>query len=108
MISVTGGGMAKQPEETRTLELDLGVSQPITVTKRGRGWPRDPDALTNAERQQRWRDKQKRIKRKGVIPAKYRDPETGQTWSGRGLAPKWITVTCARLGVDRSYFLVKS
>ena len=23
-------------------------------------------------------------------PAKYRDPETGKTWAGRGLAPKWL------------------
>lgn len=24
-------------------------------------------------------------------PVRYRCPETGQTWSGRGLAPRWIT-----------------
>lgn len=24
------------------------------------------------------------------IAAKYRDPETGATWSGRGLKPKWL------------------
>lgn len=24
------------------------------------------------------------------VEAKYKDPETGATWSGRGLAPKWI------------------
>ena len=24
------------------------------------------------------------------VAAKYRDPETGATWSGRGRAPKWI------------------
>lgn len=24
------------------------------------------------------------------VPAKYRDPETGNTWSGRGLQPKWL------------------
>ncbi|CAM2148492.1 DNA-binding protein H-NS [Pararobbsia alpina] len=23
-------------------------------------------------------------------PAKYRDPETGSTWSGRGKPPQWI------------------
>lgn len=26
----------------------------------------------------------------GKVPAKYRDPATGQTWSGRGLHPKWM------------------
>jgi DNA-binding protein H-NS len=24
------------------------------------------------------------------VAAKYRDPSTGQTWSGRGLKPKWL------------------
>jgi DNA-binding protein H-NS len=24
------------------------------------------------------------------VPAKYRDPDTGKTWSGRGIAPKWL------------------
>jgi len=27
---------------------------------------------------------------KAAPAPKYRDPETGQTWSGRGRAPKWI------------------
>ncbi|MGN6830715.1 H-NS histone family protein [Paucibacter sp. M5-1] len=25
-----------------------------------------------------------------TVAAKYRDPETGATWSGRGLKPKWL------------------
>lgn len=28
--------------------------------------------------------------KKSSAPAKYRNPETGQTWSGRGRAPKWL------------------
>lgn len=34
------------------------------------------------------------------IPAKYANPETGETWSGRGRAPGWIN------GQDRSQFLM--
>ena len=37
--------------------------------------------------------------RRGVTatpPAKYRDPQTGQTWSGRGLKPKWLAVALER------------
>lgn len=34
------------------------------------------------------------------VAAKYRDPATGQTWTGRGKAPKWID------GKDRSAFLI--
>lgn len=26
----------------------------------------------------------------GKVAAKYKDPETGSTWSGRGLKPKWL------------------
>jgi DNA-binding protein H-NS len=34
------------------------------------------------------------------VEAKYRDPKTGASWSGRGRAPKWIE------GKDRAEFLV--
>ena len=27
----------------------------------------------------------------GGLPPKYRNPETGQTWSGRGRMPNWLT-----------------
>lgn len=26
----------------------------------------------------------------GTVKPKYRNPATGQTWSGRGLTPKWL------------------
>jgi len=29
------------------------------------------------------------------VAAKYRDPESGATWSGRGLKPKWLTEALA-------------
>ena len=34
------------------------------------------------------------------VAAKYRDPATGQTWTGRGKAPKWIE------GQDRAPFVI--
>ncbi len=34
------------------------------------------------------------------VAAKYRDPATGQTWTGRGKAPKWIE------GKDRASFVI--
>lgn len=36
----------------------------------------------------------------GKVPPKYRDPVTGQTWTGRGKAPRWID------GKDRTQFLI--
>jgi len=44
---------------------------------------------------------QHRLKRE-QLTVKYRDPETGATWSGRGRPPKWIA------GKDRSSFVVKN
>lgn len=39
--------------------------------------------------------------RKGPQPAKYLDPKTGATWSGRGPAPAWLAAS-----KDRTKFLV--
>jgi len=35
------------------------------------------------------------------VPAKYRDPQTGATWSGRGKPPQWIA------GQDREKFAIR-
>jgi DNA-binding protein H-NS len=40
---------------------------------------------------------------KGKQPAKYRNPETGATWSGRGPAPAWLAAE-----KDRSRFLINA
>ncbi len=39
-------------------------------------------------------------------PAKYRNPETGETWSGRGRMPKWMALATER-GRSREEFLAK-
>jgi DNA-binding protein H-NS len=36
----------------------------------------------------------------GKVAPKYRNPATGETWTGRGKAPKWIE------GRDRSSFVI--
>ena len=40
-----------------------------------------------------------------TVPAKYRGPE-GQTWSGRGLTPRWLK-SLLDLGRQKEEFLVK-
>jgi DNA-binding protein H-NS len=37
---------------------------------------------------------------KSTVAPKYRNPETGDTWTGRGKAPKWIQ------GQDRAQFAI--
>ncbi len=45
-----------------------------------------------------------RRKRKSGTPAapKFQNPQTGETWTGRGRAPKWIE------GKDRAKFAIKA
>jgi DNA-binding protein H-NS len=35
--------------------------------------------------------KTKPVKTRAPVPTKYRDDATGQTWTGRGLKPKWLS-----------------
>jgi DNA-binding protein H-NS len=37
----------------------------------------------------------------GKVAAKYKDPVSGKTWSGRGLTPKWL------VGKSKADYLVK-
>ncbi len=49
---------------------DIGVARPLPLLAPGRGSGRK-------------------------LAAKYRNPETGETWSGRGLKPKWLAAALA-------------
>ncbi|MYN09974.1 H-NS histone family protein [Pseudoduganella aquatica] len=40
-------------------------------------------------------------KPRAPVPMKYRDPATGQSWTGRGRAPKWLE------GKSKEEFLIK-
>ena len=44
--------------------------------------------------------KSKSVKSSGKVAAKFLDPVTGATWTGRGKAPKWID------GKDRQAFAI--
>ena len=44
--------------------------------------------------------KRGRTPKKAPLPAKYQDPKSGNTWSGRGKPPKWI------VGKNRERFLI--
>jgi DNA-binding protein H-NS len=37
------------------------------------------------------------------VPPKYRDPATGQTWSGRGKVPKWLAAYMKKGRKKESY-----
>ena len=44
--------------------------------------------------------------RRGIVAAKYRHPETAQTWSGRGKVPRWLQAELDQ-GNARDIFAVK-
>jgi DNA-binding protein H-NS len=44
--------------------------------------------------------------KRAVVPPKYRHPESGATWTGRGKAPRWVT-DAEKQGVNRDSFLIK-
>lgn len=51
---------------------------------------------------------QTRAKRPGApktVAPKYRHPESGETWSGRGKPPRWLAAAEAA-GADRTSFLI--
>lgn len=43
---------------------------------------------------------------KRAVAPKYRHPSTGETWSGRGKAPRWLTAAEAE-GAKRDNFLIQ-
>lgn len=43
---------------------------------------------------------------KRTVPPKYRNPETGDTWTGRGKAPRWVTAAESG-GKSREEFLIQ-
>ncbi|HEX7386830.1 MAG TPA: H-NS histone family protein [Castellaniella sp.] len=44
---------------------------------------------------------------KRVIPPKYRHPDTGATWTGRGKPPRWVSDAEAA-GTPRTSFLIQA
>jgi DNA-binding protein H-NS len=49
--------------------------------------------------------KAKKVKQLPKVPAKYRDPKTNQTWSGRGRMPHWMREAINE-GLPRESFLI--
>lgn len=43
--------------------------------------------------------------KKSTVAPKYRHPETGATWSGRGRSPRWL-VEAEQSGADRESFRI--
>ncbi|MBW4049387.1 MAG: H-NS histone family protein [Proteobacteria bacterium] len=45
--------------------------------------------------------------KKGVVAPKYRNPENGETWSGRGRQPVWFAKALKKSGVTAESLLIR-
>jgi DNA-binding protein H-NS len=87
---------------------DLTTDAPPKATRKKKATPKKTSAKKRAAKSPAIRidaepDEPKRkhpIGPRGIIPAKYRDPESGATWSGLARPPAWIKDR------DRSQFLI--
>jgi len=77
----------KAEEKAQAIEAARAMIDSYGITARDLGLDKAPKAKTGP-------------KAGNKIAAKYRDPQSGATWSGRGKTPKWIN------GADRSQYAI--
>jgi DNA-binding protein H-NS len=98
MESAQGAAKKKSVAKVVALMKKLGISiedlkgaEPVKPAKAGR---------------KRSANKTPRAGNRSKVAAKYRHPETGATWTGRGLPPKWIADAIAA-GKSKEQFLIQ-
>lgn len=60
-----------------------------------------PEEITEA-----YEKRNQRATSKATAPARFKNPKTGDTWTGRGRPPRWI-VEAESKGQNRENFLIK-
>jgi len=78
----------KAEEKQQAIEAARAMIDCYGITARDLGLDKAPKAKTGPKAGQR-------------VAAKYRDPASGATWSGRGKTPKWINGAA-----DRSVYAI--
>jgi DNA-binding protein H-NS len=77
----------KEEEKEQAIGMARTMISAYGITARDLGLDKSPKSKTGP-------------KAGNKIAAKYRDPATGATWSGRGKTPRWIN------GADRSQYSI--
>ncbi|VWC82779.1 histone family protein nucleoid-structuring protein H-NS [Burkholderia lata] len=70
--------LEKQAEELRQAELQTVIAE---IREKVQEYKLTPEDIFGGRR------KKPKV---ATLPAKYRNPKTGQEWSGRGRAPLWL------------------
>lgn len=84
--------LSSQIESLRNQQKKEGLKEIVALVEK---YQFTPAEVMNALTKQ-----QSGSKKRGSVAPKYRDPQTGATWTGRGKAPSWIA------NKDRDAFLI--
>jgi DNA-binding protein H-NS len=79
--------MVKREEKQQAIDMARAMIQSFGITAKDLGLDKAPKSKTGP-------------KPGNKVAAKYRDPASGATWSGRGKTPRWIN------GADRSQYAI--
>lgn len=97
--------LAKIQKKIKALQAKKRKPVITSIVKSMREYDITPDEISTAYNHKA----NKKIKSNAVkkpVPPKYRNPQTSDTWSGRGKAPRWIT-EAESAGKSRDDFLIK-
>ena len=64
------------------------------------------DEVTEAYNRRAKREEKVTTAPKAALPARYKNADTGDTWTGRGRPPRWIVDAEAK-GIKRDKFLIE-
>jgi DNA-binding protein H-NS len=90
----------KQAEKVRKKEIPSVIAR-IRAAMNAYGITLD-DLKSPTRRGKKGRGK---VGKRAPVQPKYRNPKTGETWSGRGRAPRWLAAEEAK-GRKRDSFLI--
>jgi DNA-binding protein H-NS len=79
--------IVKREEKQQAIDMARAMIQSFGITAKDLGLDKSPKAKSGP-------------KPGNKVAAKYRDPQSGATWSGRGKTPNWVN------GADRSVYAI--
>ena len=94
-----------QEELTRRKNIDAATVEICSILKKYKIDLRDID-LNIINKTSGKISTKKRVKitksqdQRGTVKAKYRDPNSAATWTGRGRTPAWVQGICQNEGID--------
>ena len=101
--------IAKLQRQAQTLQLKQRTPVISSIIRSMREYDITPEEITNAFNKKSIKSAAPKstlaTPQKNRVPAKFRHPETGETWTGRGKTPRWISAAEAQ-GQNRSSFLI--